>query len=303
MVKNKRNGSVDFWKFLFAVVIVFFHGKNLTDGESYAFLGGSIGVEFFFIVSGVLMANSAQRMSEGQENITLGQDTFRFIKKKILGLMPEIYFAWIIAFLVKHIGEFSIKGMMKDAIESIGELLFLTESGFMGYRANTVCWYISAMLLAMLILYPLMRKYKDSFFYIIAPILAIFLFGITYQNWNSLRAPHVWLGYCYKSIVRATMCITIGCICFKISQNMRKITYTSFAKVLWTIVEWGGYGAVLLWSYKHGGGKEDWLLVICMSIAIICSFAQTSITDAFFSRYRIFNWLGEFSFSLFLGHG
>ena len=50
-------------------------------------------------------------------------------------------------------------------------------SGMAGYRVNTVTWYISAMILAMLILYPLLIKYKDTFFFIIAPCLSIFLLG------------------------------------------------------------------------------------------------------------------------------
>lgn len=300
-MNKKRNGSLDFWKFIFSILIVVFHGKNLSNGEPWLFLGGSIGVEFFFIVSGVLMANSAARRTD--DSISLGQDTFHFMQRKITGLLPNIYIAWLIAFVVEHIGNFSLKPMLKDAVNAIWELLFVTESGLLSYSANAVCWYISAMLLAMLILYPLLRKYKDSFFYIIAPLLVIFIMGITYQQWGSLRTPHAWRGYFYKSMIRAIMGITIGCLCFKISEYIRSWDYKKPMQVFWTLLEWVGYGSVILWSYNHGANKMDWILVLLLAVAITVTFSRVSMTDAVFSNYKIFNWLGEFSFSLFLGHG
>lgn len=59
----------------------------------------------------------------------------------------------------------------------------------------------------------------------------------------------------------------------------------------------------MAYSYGHGGTKKDWLLVLLLAVSVICSFSQVSITDRFFSNHKIFNWLGEFSFSLYLGHG
>lgn len=300
-MESKRNGTIDFWKFIFSVLIVIFHGKNLAEGEGWIFPGGSIGVEFFFIVSGVLLAASASKNMSAE--VSLGKDTFQFMKRKISGLMPNIYIAWIIAFLVEHIDNFSIEEMCKHAVKSVWELLFLTESGLRSYSANAVCWYISAMLLVMLIIYPLLRKYKDTFFYIIAPLIVIFSMGITYQEWNNLRVPHTWNGLFYKSLIRAVMEIALGCLCYKFSQAICKATYTRIAKVFWTILEWGGYTAVLIWVYGRIPSKMDWTLVLLLAVSITCTFSQVSITDRFFSRHKIFNWLGEFSFSLFLGHG
>lgn len=300
-MKSGRNGSIDFWKILFSILIVVFHGKNLAEGQEWIFPGGSIGVEFFFVVSGVLMAASASKNTDAQG--ALGKDTFQFMKRKISGLLPNIYIAWCIAFLVEHIGDFSIGNMFKDAVKSVWELLLITESGLRAYTANAVCWYISAMLLGIFITYPLLRKYKDTFYYIIAPLIVIFCMGITYREWSSLRIPHAWNGLVYKSMIRAVMEIALGCLCYRISQFIRKADYTKTAKILWTVLEWGGYTAVIVWTFGHGPSKMDWTLVLLLAISITCTFSQVSMTDRFFSSHKIFNWLGEFSFSLFLGHG
>lgn len=300
MREQKRNGALDFWKFIFSLVIVIFHGKNLAIDREWIFKGGSIGVEFFFIVSGILMAASASgKKIEG----SLGQDTFCFIKRKIGGLMPNLYIAWIIAFVVSHLGEWSnFKLLLKHGVSAIWELLFVTESGLMGYRANAVTWYISAMLLAMLFLYPLMRKYNDTFFYILAPLLLLFLMGYSYHEFKNLRVPHAWMGFYYKSIVRAIMGLLVGCIGYKIADWLKLHQFTRLARFLWSLIEWGGYCAVIIYSYQGGGSKFDWTMVFILGISVIITVSGVGILSALF-QFVVFSWLGTFSFSLFLAHG
>lgn len=295
--QQKRNGSIDFWKFIFSILILIFHSKNLADNDESLFIGGAVGVEFFFLVSGVFLAVSEERLAKNPTS--LGQTTFQFMKKKIVGLMPDIYIAWIVAFFVEHIGKFSIQKMVKDAFTSIWELLFLTNSGLSGYRCNHVTWYISAMLLVMLFLFPLMRKYKDSFFYIIAPLSVIFLMGISCHTWDSYRGGND----IYRNIVRATIGLMLGCLCYKAGKKIRSTHYTSLGKILLTLLEWLGYGIVIAWSFNHRSSKMDWIMLLPLALAVTISFSQTSLTDSFFSRYGIFNKLGQFSFDLYLGHG
>ena len=58
---GKRNGKIDLLRFLFAVIIVLHHTRYLFGDEHCFFHGGSLAVEFFFIVSGYLMTAHAAR--------------------------------------------------------------------------------------------------------------------------------------------------------------------------------------------------------------------------------------------------
>lgn len=186
---KKRSGNLDLLKFLFSLMILMFHGKNLATSENYIFPGGSIAVEFFFVVSGVLMAKAASS----------------YVMQDNLG--------------------------------------------------------------------------KDTFFYVIAPISALFLMGITYQNWKSFGGQSIWLGCISKGTVRAFMSILLGCVAYKISEYLKQKEFTNLSKILFSIVEFLGYAAVFVVSFFTGRGKEDWF------------------------SHPIFNWLGIFSYSLYLGHG
>lgn len=153
---QKRNGAIDFWKFVFSLVIVSFHTFFVTNGNingMQPFIRGNTSVQFFFLVSGFLMAQSSCKVIESSDRNNLGQNTFIFIKRKIKGLFPEFAIAWVLAFIVMHLADrtFTTVEIIKDFFNGIWELCLLRMSGLAGYRANTVTWYISAMILAMLI--------------------------------------------------------------------------------------------------------------------------------------------------------
>lgn len=298
---KKRSGNLDLLKFLFSLMILMFHGKNLATSENYIFPGGSIAVEFFFVVSGVLMAKAASSYVM-QDN--LGKDTFVFMKHKISGLMPNYYVAFVIAFLVLHRGTTSVSVLIKDLTSSVWELLLVINSGLRPSKSvcNGPVWYLSAMLLAMCIIWPIMRKLKDTFFYVIAPISALFLMGITYQNWKSFGGQSIWLGCISKGTVRAFMSILLGCVAYKISEYLKQKEFTNLSKILFSIVEFLGYAAVFVVSFFIGRGKEDWFLLLVLAVCITITVSNVSIWADWFS-HPIFNWLGIFSYSLYLGHG
>lgn len=298
-MSRKRNGMLDFMKFVFAVIVVLLHSRNIANtGEKTLFGAGYLGVEFFFIVSGLFMAASTLKL--GKES--LGKDTFDFMKRKICGLMPHVYVAWIIAFAAEHIGKFQIKIIFKDLARSLWELCMVTETGLKGYKANAVSWYLSAMLLAMLLIYPLMKKYKDTFFYIMSPLGFLFIMGITCHEFTKLGGPHAWFGLGYKAMARAIMGILFGCICFKAGYALSKQKLTKLGRIGISVIEICLYFFSILYMYISDGSKYDWFIVVFLGIAITLSYSQAGIVTDYMT-HKCFSWLRTYSFSLYLGHG
>ena len=99
MVDLKRNGTIDFWKFIFSLWIVLNH-ITVYKGYLSMAIGGSVCVEFFFLVSGYLMANSMERTRA--TDIELGKRTASFLFKKIKHIYPYFLFTWIFSFIVTH---------------------------------------------------------------------------------------------------------------------------------------------------------------------------------------------------------
>jgi len=57
---TERNQTLDILKFIFALLIVYYHAIYVINPDSLGIYpkGGYIGVEFFFVSSGFLMARS-----------------------------------------------------------------------------------------------------------------------------------------------------------------------------------------------------------------------------------------------------
>ena len=64
--RSQKNGGIELLRFLFCLIVLLFHEQKYLLGEASLkhgvrlafFPHGSIGVEFFFVLSGALMASS-----------------------------------------------------------------------------------------------------------------------------------------------------------------------------------------------------------------------------------------------------
>lgn len=296
-----RNGSIDFWKFIFSVMIAHFHSSNMTDIKNIPFIGAGPAVEFFFLVSGFLMAQSLSKYP--RNSLLIGRESRNYMLHKIYGLCPEVFIAWGIGFVVQHIAKKNVTAVsiIKDLMAGVWDLFFLRESGLAGFVANPAAWYISAMLLAMLILVPLFLKNPDLFLNVWAPVIALATLGYLYQNVGNLRGPTDWLGLCYKGLLRAIGELCVGAICWYICQNLKAVRFSRLGKSMLTILELSCYAIMILWCYGHKGSKMDFVMLLLLAVGVTVTFSRQGITADLCNRPAIY-FLGKISLPLYLGH-
>lgn len=297
-----RNGTIELWRFVFVVVIVIYHGRNLGVGDLF-FSAGAIGVEFFFPVSGFLMAKSVDKMPSPEGGQSLAKETLHYIGRKIKAVCPNYYVAWIIAFAFYSIARNKTAPLelIKTFFKCIYELLFLVFSGLTYQRVNSAAWYLHAMLLVMMVLYPLLRKYYDFFVHVIAPVTAVLILGYMLQSIGNLRSPTTWLNWTYKGNLRAAAELCLGISLYPWTKKLKEIRPTKFLRVLISIVEHGGYIGLLVCSTWQKGTKYDYFFLFLCAISIMLSFSEQGFAFQFYQN-RVSMWLGEFSLSLFLSH-
>ena len=223
------------------------------------------------------MADSISRYKE--EGILVGRDSRNFMLHKIKGLCPEIFIAWSIGYVVQHIAKknVTVTSLVKDLMSGVWDMFFLRESGLEGFKANPAAWYISAMLLAMLVLVPLFLKNRDIFVNVWAPVLAIATLGWLSKNVGDLRGPTDWLGFCYKGWLRAVGELCIGVILWGICQKMKEVRYSRLAKWLFTFLELFCYLGVIAWSYSHKGSQMDFVMLLLFAAGVVVTFSGNSL--------------------------
>lgn len=296
---GKRNGTIDFMKFICSLGIVLFHARNFTDKSNRPFLNGAILVEFFFLVSGFLMAVSLEKYKESEKKC-VGKNTADYILHKIKGLCPEYYIAMIIGFIVQHM-YYRKEHIVEDLVSSVWDVFFLSISGLKGYHANAATWYISAMLLAMLILVPLCIRNRELFLYVMAPAIGIFGLGILFQNSGHLSGPENWQGIYMRGFLRGLSEISLGAFSYLLVEKVKRQEYTTFGKILLSMIEWGCYGVVFYGSYFHVRGNIDFVLAFFLFFAVMLSFSHKGILAPVFDNSLVY-FLGKISYHIFLGH-
>jgi peptidoglycan/LPS O-acetylase OafA/YrhL len=173
--------------------------------------------------------------------------------------------------------------------------------GMIAFSSNGATWYISAMLLSMLILVPLFLKNKDLFLYVIAPLITLAVFGYLYQTTGTLRGIKEWMGICLKGPLRAIGVMCLGCVCYVVCQKMREWSYTRLAQALLSIVEIGGYVFAIYWMYGHEASEMEFVIAVIFAVSVTISFSRKGLLSPLFDN-KVVYWLGTFSFPLFLSH-
>lgn len=295
-----RNGKVEFWRFIFSLIIVIHHSRYLLGDNNCMFLGGSLAVEFFFLVSGYLMMASIDKKKAAPTH--LGHETATYIGRKFNNLCPDLPIAYVIALaFVSFAKQNTVSQTVLLFINSFFEVTQLKMSGLYSVSLNGVTWYISSMLLCMAILYPLIRKFPDIMTNIVVPLTALLLLGYLSGNYDSPRTPLQWIGLTYKGNIRAMAELCLGVLCYKACQRLTALQLRKSGKLLVTLLEWCCYIVVIWYMYAKKASQTDYFMLLIMMVGITLSFSHLGIDAPLFDHPFIVA-LGKFSLPLFLSH-
>ncbi|MDO5154696.1 MAG: acyltransferase [Eubacteriales bacterium] len=302
-MNEKYNGAIDFWKFIFCMVILIYHvGEYFGKGE-YPFRWGMYAVEFFFVVSGYFMCVSAQSAKK-RSQVSLGHETFGFVMHKLMKIFPAYLFAYVLAFIrwfaYSGLDLLKTKGVMsfvKALIWMLPDFLLTFMAGYEGKIIIRITWYISAMFIAMLVLYPLLRKYEDFFQLVIAPLIVLFLSGYLANttHYNGIMEYEIIMTH---GVMRAFIGLSLGCVVHAFSEYLKKQNFTRVSHVLLSVVELVGYGIILMLMYA-GEAEGAYIINILLLFVVSITASKQAVTARLFDC-RVSVFLGKMSLYVYL---
>lgn len=296
---EKRNGIISFWKFIFAIVIVFFHTHQFyTNTRNPFFSGGYIAVEFFFIVSGYFFAKSL--LKSGNKSKDISKETFNFVFTKIKKFSPYILVAYILSFIIQ--GYYS-HWTLDKYINSICNLLLFNGIGVGKTVMLGQLWYISSMLIVMYFLYPFLKKYKEK--YVVSVIPLVITIGISYMfgKYQTLNLPlKQWIGLIHAGIFRGFVEMNIGILIFYISEKLKNVEYTKFGRlVLTAISELSLIAVLVITSFATNYKKYDFVMLLMISISVLIMVSKKTLEFNLLSN-KFFYYLEKISLPIFINH-
>lgn len=305
-IKSKRNGKIELLRFLMCLVITLMHTKEfISKSSQHIAIRGYLAVEFFFLVSGYLMMQHIFKKEESNKD--LGKDTWSFIANKIKSMIPNYYVSFFIATVIVVVNWIINKkkyvDILKHLLETVWELLFLNMAGFGDFRGNGVDWYISAMLISMLVLYPIARKNKNLFVHVIAPIIALSGLSYLYLETGFLGGvrDELFGGVLLKGMLRGFSEICLGATLYGFSMKIQEYNFKNSTKKFFSLLELLLYLLIFVLLIFIRSSEYEFLTLLLISFAVTMSFSRISYFENRFDN-DINMFLGKISFDIYLNH-
>lgn len=298
--KPNRNYELDFFKLFFAIMVFWTHTSDLIySGEKIVVppMLGRVAVHFFFILSGMFMANTISGQNyDGNEP---GKAAAAFVLKKF----KSISLNFIIAFLVctaAYVATMSknLNDALKTLAAAVPEMLFVQNSP--KAIINQPLWYLSAMFLCMLPLAYMLYKKRDFTLHIFAPVTAVLLYLFMWHaNKNAIPLAYNFYGIVSGGIIDAVFGLCSGICAYNIFIALRRNSKS--IRILLTVTEVLLYGIFFGTWFGLRTAKTTMSVLLLLPIAIAITFSGQSYIGCLFT----FKWMKCFaplSLMIYLNH-
>ena len=166
---------------------------------------------------------------------------------------------------------------------------------------NTPLWYISAMLICMLLLYYILQKNKNFYLYVFAPLVSVLLYGYMYNQMVYLSNQQ-FNGLVYNGLLRAFQGLCTGALCWLIYSVISKAKLKTAGRVVLTIVEVLLYVLIVsVWMDIDSDYHMNYAVTTLLPIAVAISFSCKSYISCLF-RFSIWKYAGKLSLRIYLFH-
>lgn len=303
----KRNGKIELMRFVFCILIILYHIHNRIDvpvAEGWSFFKeGLIGVEFFFLVSGFLMAKSAKKQYDTPH---LTSSTVTFMKKKLMGILPYHIVTFLIAmvayYIVRPVANFEAGA--KRFFLMMPNFFLIQKTGIPKHEILTAEWYLSAMLICMLVIYPILVRGKSFFTKIVCPLFSVLLIGYMSHIDGYLQGTSNWVygGSLPKSLARAGAELCFGIFCYEACEKIKSLNLSKADRVWLTILEDACYILVVIYTFTNWSRGYEAHSFYLLAIAITLSFSNVTYGGKKLQNKFVF-YLGKMSLPIYLAQG
>lgn len=312
--EKKRNNSIELLRFLFTAVIIFFHiNLDLWDQDKVIavirgvpvtfFMHGNLAVEFFFLVTGYLLARSVhKKIQEDKERpgtaASLPRETLQFIVHKAKAVLPCYLAACALTPAARLIA--GKKLGLSYFLKRLPSLFFLQRLG-LGRPFIGCTWYLSSLFIALPFVYPLCRKYYRAYTRVVSPLLCAVLLWSIISLTGSLGDIDDWFFFTYKTNIRAFAEISMGTTAYELSRFIRGRVHSLPSRAVLTFTALACLALSIMYMCSAADGIYGLPVFYLLFFLIAITFSgEGLISRADIFRSSFFTWLGSVSLPMYV---
>ena len=238
-------------------------------------------------------------MAKSAKKIT----TYKTIKRKIGNfyayyLVTVVFQMLLLRLFIQHN---KLKDIFFNSVLSLPRILLFDSAGFIfeGNIKLNVDWYLSTMMMAFFILYPILLYSYEWASKIIFPIMGIFGLGIIFLNYGYFINGKIIFSMFDTRFLRGLFIMMLGAWSCAMTEKLDNLSLTNLSKILLTILKLTCYFIVML--YMYGSYHENISIiafVFCM-LGVILSFSKNTYH---IQSNSCIEYLGKLSLPLYLSH-
>ena len=257
--------------------------------------GWRIAVEFFFVVSGFLLAYKCE---------TSDLTAWEYTKRRFGRFYPDYLFTMLLTLCLM----LTAKGMScvkawDTVYNLIDESMLLQGLAWNYENINIPTWYISTLLVCGYFIYYLLKKHNELFTRFIAPLTCLIAYSYLSQSIGRL-SDNVYiksevLGLSI-AVIRGFAGISAGVISYELYKTLKKYKFTKLGTKALHAVEVVGFLSVLAAALFKGSTHMDFYFVIFFIVCTALAFSRSK-KSAFFNN-DVVNYLSKISFDIYLIH-
>ena len=288
---------MEFYRFFFVCVIYILHIRNYDELGAYdnVFAGGYLAVEFFFILSGFLMAKKCQKEQENAQKDAIPEfQSVKFFASRYKRLMPQ-YLISIVVLLVANSFIFENYNIKKTAIDSFSEIIGCSIFWRSIWAVNLHLWFVSGLIWAGALVYYLMLKHKNFSICVLFPFSLPLFIGCMYLfvgNIDITPASDIPMLAFFRAFVE----IGFGCVLYNIYEYIRN---KKFNPVVMTLVEIALFAIIVLIMWKTSHTQTDFIAVLLIGAFVLVTMLDRGYLSKLLNN-RVSGLLGELSYPMYL---
>lgn len=289
MIQSKRILSIEAFRFFSIIQICLWHYNKLNGSLSAGFLG----VEFFYILSGIFLYKAAINKKENRGII-------RYTVDKLEKFYIEYLLAIIIIYIVRYnyiFQEIQVEGPLYFIFKLISQIFLLQEISVFGGSYNNPTWFFAVLIWGGMLVYGLTKYWTKLSIIIIFPILILFYLEISIRSEYGSLEIFKSISFISTPLLRGIAELGFGCLIGYLIFNYKRIInlyplLISFLSVI----------SICLYIFLiiYGENFTQYSLIL-ISIILMSCFCEKSIINVIFNS-NLWAKLGELSFSLFIIH-
>ncbi len=292
----KRNGELDILRFVFACSVAMYHVRRAWHMHEPPFMNGWFGVEYFFVLSGILLAAHAFRIQPSFDMKNLSAESWRYFLKKLFYVYPQFLCItaayWIIEVIRIRNPKVSIMHLI-DGLPQLCLLNFIVRRG--GHLYIKGSWYLSMMFLCTFLLYPLLLKYGKNLSRLFCPVAFVLIQSYLIEDSQSTHP--ITGGTITYGFLRGLSEMCLGIFMYEASQVF--LLYKKCDSVF-AALKYLCYFTALVFCTGILNNAAAFPMLLITAFAISASFSGKGF---FIPQSAFSDHLGKLSLYLYMSHG